>query len=274
MPFSRGGFSGTRDDGHCPVNTVPLPLSPDTSEHALSDGMIIPVHGIDRALILWQNSAFKGSDSIVNMKHHSSGQLYVISAPSGAGKTSLVRRLTETDPLIRVSVSTTTRPPRPGEVDGVNYHFTDAETFRKQIEAGDFLEWAEVFGNFYGTRKSQVEQLLEEGFDVILEIDWQGARQIRQLMPDTQSIFILPPSLEELERRLTGRGTDAPEVIARRLSEAREEMRHYLEFDYVVINDDFETAFEELHTIFRANRLRTLRQQARHGMLLKRLVEE
>jgi len=201
------------------------------------------------------------------------GQLYVISAPSGAGKTSLVKRLTETDPLIKVSVSTTTRPPRPGEVDGVNYHFTDVETFKQKVAQGDFLEWAEVFGNYYGTQRSQVEKLLGQGFDVILEIDWQGARQIREKMPDTQSIFIVPPSMEELERRLTGRGTDAPEVIARRLSEAKDEMRHYSEFDYLVINDDFDVAFEELHIIFKANRLRTERQQARHRAILDALVK-
>lgn len=201
------------------------------------------------------------------------GQLYVISAPSGAGKTSLVKRLTDSDPLIKVSVSTTTRPPRPGEVDGVNYHFTDVDTFRQKVAQGDFLEWAEVFGNYYGTQKSQVERLLGQGFDVILEIDWQGARQVREKMPGTQSIFIVPPSLEELQRRLTGRGTDAPEVIARRLSEAKDEMRHYPEFDYLVINDDFDVAFEELHTIFKANRLRTERQQARHGAILDALVK-
>lgn len=201
------------------------------------------------------------------------GQLYVISAPSGAGKTSLVKRLTETDPLIKVSVSTTTRPPRPGEVDGVSYHFTTPEAFMEKVEQGDFLEWAEVFGNYYGTQKSQVEALLQQGFDVILEIDWQGAAQIRQIMPETQSIFILPPSLEELKRRLTGRGTDAPEVIARRLSEAKAEMRHYPEFDYLVINDDFDVAFDDLHMIFKANRLRTPRQQARHGQPLENLVK-
>ncbi len=202
----------------------------------------------------------------------STGQLYVISAPSGAGKTSLVKRLTETDPLIRVSVSTTTRAPRPGEVDGVNYHFTNVDTFKQKVAQGDFLEWAEVFGNYYGTQKSQVEALLGQGFDVILEIDWQGAQQIREKMPDTLSIFILPPSMEELERRLTGRGTDAPEVITRRLAEAKDEMRHYPEFDYVVINDDFDVAFEDLHTIFKANRLRTPRQQARHGAILDALI--
>ncbi|SIN68509.1 guanylate kinase [Sulfurivirga caldicuralii] len=201
------------------------------------------------------------------------GQLYVISAPSGAGKTSLVKRLTDSDPLIKVSVSTTTRPPRPGEVDGVNYHFTDVETFKQEVAQGDFLEWAEVFGNYYGTQQSQVARLLEQGFDVILEIDWQGAQQVREKIPGTQSIFIVPPSLEELERRLIGRGTDAPEVIARRLSEAKDEMRHYPEFDYLVINDDFDVAFEELHTIFKANRLRTERQQARHGAILDALVK-
>ncbi len=201
------------------------------------------------------------------------GQLYILSAPSGAGKTSLVKRLCETDPLIKVSVSTTTRPPRPGEVDGINYHFTDPETFKQKVAQGDFLEWAEVFGNYYGTQKSQVDTLLNQGFDVILEIDWQGAAQVREKLADTRSIFILPPSLEELERRLTGRGTDAPDVIARRLSEAKTEMRHYPEFDYLVINDDFDTAFEELHMIFKANRLRTPRQQARYGTLLDTLVQ-
>ncbi|HIQ39677.1 MAG TPA: guanylate kinase [Sulfurivirga caldicuralii] len=201
------------------------------------------------------------------------GQLYILSAPSGAGKTSLVKRLIETDPQIRVAVSTTTRPPRPGEIDGQHYHFTDVDTFKEKINQGDFLEWAEVFGNLYGTRKSQVMQLLAEDVDVILEIDWQGAEQIREKMPDALSIFILPPSLEELERRLTGRGTDAAEVIARRLAEAKAEMRHYPEFDYVVINDDFDTAFTELHTIFKANRLRTRRQQMRHRALLDALIQ-
>ncbi len=201
------------------------------------------------------------------------GQLYILSAPSGAGKTSLVKRLCETDPLIKVSVSTTTRAPRPGEQDGVNYHFTTIDAFMEKVEQGDFLEWAEVFGNYYGTQKSQVDTLLNQGFDVILEIDWQGAAQVREKLADTRSIFILPPSLEELERRLTGRGTDAPDVIARRLSEAKAEMRHYPEFDYLVVNDDFDTAFEELHMIFKANRLRTPRQQARYGTLLDTLVQ-
>lgn len=201
------------------------------------------------------------------------GQLYILSAPSGAGKTSLVKRLIETDPQIRVAVSTTTRPPRPGEIDGQHYHFTDTDTFKEKINQGDFLEWAEVFGNLYGTQQSQVMQLLAQDVDVILEIDWQGARQIREKMPDALSIFILPPSLEELQRRLTGRGTDAAEVIARRLAEAKTEMRHYPEFDYVVINDDFDTAFTDLHTIFKANRLRTRRQQMRHRAMLDALIQ-
>jgi guanylate kinase len=200
--------------------------------------------------------------------------LFTISAPSGAGKTSLVKALLEKRPdEVTVSVSHATRPMRPGEVDGINYHFTDVDTFKQQVEQGAFLEWAEVFGNYYGTRQSQVEQLLSQGFDVVLEIDWQGAQQIRDKIPDTLSIFILPPSLEELARRLKGRGTDAPEVIARRLSEAKEEMRHYGEFDYVVINDDFDVAFDELHTIFKANRLRTSRQKTRHSAILDALTQ-
>lgn len=196
------------------------------------------------------------------------GQLYVISAPSGAGKTSLVSRLLEIDPLIAVSVSTTTRAARPGETDGVNYHFTDRVSFEQQVTDGAFLEHAKVFDNYYGTSRTSVMQQLEAGLDVILEIDWQGAQQIRQKFSALTSIFIAPPSLTELERRLTGRGTDAPEVIAKRMSEAESELSHFNEFDYLIINDDFDTALTQLHSVFIAQRLKLEYQQNQHASLL------
>lgn len=190
------------------------------------------------------------------MNKKGQGTLYIISAPSGAGKTSLVKALLESTGGIQVSVSHTTRPARPGEVDGKAYHFTTVEAFKAKIDSGDFLEHAEVFGNFYGTSRTTVQEMLSQGVDVILEIDWQGAAQVRQQIPEAVSIFILPPSREELERRLRGRGTDADEVIARRLGEAVTEMGHYAEFDYLVFNDDFDTALSELRTIVLARRLR------------------
>jgi len=196
------------------------------------------------------------------------GQLYVISAPSGAGKTSLVSRLLEIDPLIAVSVSTTTRAARPGETDGVNYHFIDRVSFEQQVTDGAFLEHAKVFDNYYGTSHTSVMQQLEAGLDVILEIDWQGAQQIRQKFSALTSIFIAPPSLTELERRLTGRGTDAPEVIAKRMSAAESELSHFNEFDYLIINDDFDTALTQLHSVFIAQRMRLEYQQNQHASLL------
>lgn len=203
-----------------------------------------------------------------------SGSLYIVSAPSGAGKTSLVSKLLELDAHITVSVSSTTRAQRPGEKDGINYHFLDIDTFKTQIEAGNFLEHAEVFGNFYGTSKNTVQDQLHAGKDVILEIDWQGAQQVRELMPDAQSIFILPPSREELERRLRGRGTDSEEIIAGRMAEATSEMSHYNEFDYIVINNHFDTALKELHSIFKANRLRAGKQIGEHKNLIANLCEK
>ncbi|AEG30852.1 guanylate kinase [Thiomicrospira cyclica] len=200
------------------------------------------------------------------------GQLYVISAPSGAGKTSLVSRLLEIDPMIKVSVSTTTRAPRPGERDGVNYHFVDKATFEQQVAAGDFLEHAQVFDNYYGTSRSVVMQQLDAGLDVILEIDWQGAQQIRQEFTQLTSIFIAPPSLSELERRLKGRATDAPEVIAKRMSEANRELSHYHEFEYLIINDDFDSALMHLHSIFVANRQTLNYQKTKHASLLSQLI--
>ncbi|MDX1635318.1 MAG: guanylate kinase [Marinobacter sp.] len=200
------------------------------------------------------------------------GTLYVISAPSGAGKTSLVSALVADDPRLGVSVSHTTRPMRRGEEDGVNYHFVSRETFEAMIGRNEFLEHADVFGNYYGTSQVWVEQTLNEGRDVILEIDWQGAMQVRRLMPACVGIFIVPPSPEILEARLTGRGTDAPEVVARRLREAGEECSHAQEFDYLVVNDVFDVALADLRAIVRGQRLRMQAQAVRHGELLARLV--
>jgi guanylate kinase len=170
------------------------------------------------------------------------GQLYVVTAPSGAGKTTMVKRLVELRPQLRFSVSYTTRPQRAGEVDGKDYFFVDQDRFAAMHRAGEFLEHATVFGNSYGTSRSQVQSLLAAGHDVLLEIDWQGARQVRANWPACQSIFILPPSLPELERRLRTRATDSDAVISRRLGEARDDLSHWEEFDFAVINDELETA--------------------------------
>lgn len=189
------------------------------------------------------------------------GQLITVSAPSGAGKTSLVRALIESDERIRVSVSHTTRAMRPGEKDGVNYHFVTRDNFEQQRESGVFFEWAEVFGNLYGTSQHEVESLLANGFDVILEIDWQGARQVKVAIPDSCAIFILPPSLDELRRRLTERGQDESSTIEVRMAEAQRELAHCAEGDYLVLNEDFETALADLQAIVRARRLRKAHQQ-------------
>jgi guanylate kinase len=179
------------------------------------------------------------------------GRLIVIAAPSGAGKTSLVRALMERVPTLAFSVSFTTRPRRPTEQDGRDYHFIDEGRFEAMVREGAFLEHAEVFGNHYGTGRAQVEQALRAGQDLILEIDWQGARQVREALPEVIDIFILPPSRAVLEQRLRNRRTDSPEVIARRLRESVEEMSHWPEFRYVVVNDDFATALGELLAIVR-----------------------
>ena len=202
------------------------------------------------------------------------GTLYIVAAPSGAGKTSLVKALVERLPGIEVSVSYTTRPPRPGERDGINYHFVDRETFQGMVARGEFLEHAEVFGNLYGTAKANILERLEKGVDVVLEIDWQGARQVREALPQAVGIFILPPSREALEERLRGRGQDAEEVIERRMREATEEMSHYREFDYLVINDRFEQALEGLCSIVVARRLRREVQQVKLRELLHHLVPD
>lgn len=196
------------------------------------------------------------------------GTLYIVSAPSGAGKTSLVKALIDTMAQVRVSVSHTTRAMRPGEVDGVNYHFTPREDFVEMLKQGDFLEHAEVFGNLYGTSHSWVKQTLAKGYDLILEIDWQGAQQVRKLVPDAKSIFILPPTHKDLRQRLHNRGQDADDVIDLRMQQAIAEMSHYVEYDFIVINDQFATALDDLKAIFRANQLRLDSQQKRHTQLL------
>jgi guanylate kinase len=205
------------------------------------------------------------------------GTLWVVSAPSGAGKTSMTRalapRLTELGWPAEISVSYTTRAPRTGEVEGVHYHYIDMATFMSMIEHGDFLEHAEVFGRRYGTGLSRTERLLAAGVDVILDIDWQGARQVRAQRSDVCSVFILPPSSEELERRLRSRGTDSDAVIAERMAEARAEMSHHAEYDYLLVNDEFSRALDELAAIFMARRLRAVTQQARHAKLIAGLLE-
>lgn len=204
------------------------------------------------------------------------GTLYIISSPSGAGKSSLLNALlTEhnTAGKMQLSVSHTTRAPRPGEQDGVHYHFIAQQQFKALIAQGDFLEWAEVFGNYYGTSRATLEQALAQGIDVFLDIDWQGARQIRQLMP-CQSIFILPPSRPELERRLIGRGQDSAEVIAGRMAKAVSEMEHYDEYDYVIINEVFEQALFQLRAILECQRLKTSQQQKAQQNLLQQLLAE
>jgi len=200
------------------------------------------------------------------------GTLYIVSAPSGAGKTSLVKALVDAQPQVRVSVSHTTRAMRPGEVDGVNYHFVSRDEFLARLERNEFLEHAEVFGNLYGTSQRWLEQTLAEGYDLILEIDWQGAQQVRRLMPQAQSIFILPPTQEALRQRLNNRGQDSDEIIEKRMREAVSEMSHYVEYDYLVINDDFAHALIDLQSIFRANQLKQQAQQQRHARLLSELL--
>lgn len=201
------------------------------------------------------------------------GNLFIITAPSGAGKTSLVRALLAADSQIQLSVSYTTRKPRPGEVDGVDYHFVDEAQFLHMLGDSDFLESAEVHGARYGTSQTRVDTALEAGTDVVLEIDWQGAAQVRFLYPQAVSVFILPPSMEALQQRLTNRGQDSGEVIARRFAAAREEMSHVDEFDYVTINDKFEEALEDLQAIVRTQRLKRDKQLWRHEVLLQDLLK-
>jgi guanylate kinase len=196
------------------------------------------------------------------------GNVIIVSAPSGAGKTSLVRKLIEYDPATRKSVSYTTRQRRPGEQDGSDYHFVSAEAFQVMLEAGEFLESAQVHGNMYGTNQKWLEAQRQQGYDIVLEIDWQGAKQVRSLMPEATGIFVLPPSVDALRGRLTRRGQDSDEVIARRLAAARGEVSHVHEFDYVIINDDFDTAVQDLINIVRSTRLRLAAQLDRNQVLI------
>lgn len=197
------------------------------------------------------------------------GILFVVSAPSGAGKTSLVKALLKNDPAIRLSVSYTTRAPRPGEADGRDYHFVDRAHFEQMLAAGEFLEHAEVYGNYYGTSRSGIAQDLAHGRDVLLEIDWQGAAQVRRHFPDCESLFVLPPSLAALRTRLAGRAQDSAEVIERRLAAAADDVGHAADFDYIIVNDDFDVALADLVAIARTARLAKARQLQRHATLLQ-----
>ena len=201
------------------------------------------------------------------------GTLFIVSAPSGAGKTSLVKALLRKVSRIQVSVSHTTRAPRPGDQHGIDYYYVTEENFTEMIEKEAFFEYAKVFGNYYGTSKKAVQEALEAGIDVILEIDWQGGRQIRQLFPSAVSVYIMPPSLKELEFRLTNRQQDSHDVIARRMSEARDEMSHFHEFDYLVVNDNFEQALSEFSAIVIANRQKTEILSQNHKKLLEDLTQ-
>ena len=204
------------------------------------------------------------------------GTLYIVSAPSGAGKSSLIAALLETNPTyaMKVSISHTTREPRPGEEDDVHYHFVDKTCFQALIEKGEFLEYAEVFGNYYGTSRAWIEQNLDKGIDIFLDIDWQGAQQIRLQMPLAKSVFILPPSKEELERRLNARGQDDEDVIAKRMSEAQSEISHYAEYDYLIINDDFDVALMDFKAIIRAERVQQSKQAAKYSSMINQLLSQ
>lgn len=203
---------------------------------------------------------------------NASGTLFIVAAPSGAGKTSLVRALLERDSGLTLSVSYTSRPERPGERDGEHYHFVDRQAFTAMVEAGEFFEYAEVHGDLKGTARRAVEPLLAQGRDVLLEIDWQGARLVRGKRPDCRSIFILPPSRTELERRLRSRAQDSETVIERRLADSRRDIGHAHEFDYIVVNDDFEAALTQIQAIVQAQRLRQVIQQQRHADLIAELL--
>jgi guanylate kinase len=200
------------------------------------------------------------------------GTLFIVAAPSGAGKSTLVNALLEREPDISLSISHTTRPPRPGEQYGRHYYFVERAEFEREVAEGIFLEHAEVHGNFYGTSRTTVQDLLRQGRDVLLEIDWQGAAQIRKAKPDCVSVFILPPSREELERRLRGRGSDSEDVIERRLRNSRGEIAHAHEFDYIIVNDRFEDALQTLQAIVRAVRQRSALQCHRHEALIRELL--
>jgi len=202
------------------------------------------------------------------------GTLYIVAAPSGAGKSSIVNATLARDPRISLSISFTSRAPRPGERHAQHYHFVSAEEFQRMIEAGDFFEYARVHGDWKGSARQSVEPQLAAGQDVLLEIDWQGARQVREKVPEAVSVFILPPSRDALEERMRKRGQDSEAVIAQRLAAAREEMSHYGEFDYVIVNEVFDQAVDEMCAIFIASRLRRERQTAAHGALIDALLAD
>ncbi len=208
-----------------------------------------------------------------NTRNHTmSGTLFIVSAASGTGKTTLVKALLKNCDNLTVSISHTTRPIRVGELDTVHYHFTSKDSFVEMIGRGEFLEHAEVFGNYYGTALSTVESTLRQDHDIILEIDWQGAQQVRRLYPNAVSIFIIPPSRAALRNRLQARGQDSDEVITQRLNGAIADMSHFIEFDFVVINDDFDTALDDLRSIVEASRLRQSVQTIRHGERIQSLL--
>ncbi|MDW5418559.1 guanylate kinase [Iodobacter sp. CM08] len=199
------------------------------------------------------------------------GNLFVVTAPSGAGKTTLVAALLAADQNVQLSVSFTTRAPRPGEVDGKDYHFVAREVFEQMILNGDFFEHAEVYGNYYGTSQTWINKAIDTGRDILLEIDWQGAAQVRRLFPDAVGLFVLPPSVEVLEQRLKNRGKDSDEVIERRMAVAKEEISHVEEFDYVIVNEHIDEAVRDIVSAVRAERLKLHRQSARHQVLISSL---
>ncbi len=200
------------------------------------------------------------------------GQLYTVSAPSGAGKTSLVKALIDREKALSVTISHTTRARREGEADGVNYHFVDQKKFQNMLDENLFLEHAQVFTNWYGTSRREVQQRLESGEDVVLEIDWQGAAQVKKLIPETLAIFIVPPSLNALRQRLTGRGQDDESIISQRMQAAVDEISHYSDADYLIINDDFETALSEIQSVICCQRLQLCRQKQQNSALLEELL--
>lgn len=203
------------------------------------------------------------------------GNLFILSAPSGAGKSSLITALLKQASArpMQVSVSHTTRDPRPGEVNGQHYHFVSVNNFKSEIEKGTFYEYAEVFGNYYGTSATAIDEQLAKGIDVFLDIDWQGAQQVRMKKPEVTTIFISPPSKAELESRLKGRGQDSDEVIADRMAQAKSEISHYQEFDYIIVNDDFDQALMDLTTIVNNQRLKTKQQAQQHAQMFAQLLD-
>lgn len=202
-----------------------------------------------------------------------SGSLFVVSAPSGAGKTSLVKALLQNDPAIGLSVSYTTRAPRPGEVDGVDYHFVGVDDFREMAARGEFLESAEVYGNHYGTSQAWIAGEIAAGRDILLEIDWQGAAQVRKHFPEAVTLFVLPPSIEALRERLSNRGQDSAEVIEKRMAAAKDDISHAAEFEYIIVNDDFDQALLDFMAVVRASRLATVRQARRLAPLFERFSQ-